>query len=752
MPRHSVTTSYPMSKKTSPKPKQPVPVAIQPHEGAHSPHVLNLRRENTIAQAKDLRLQNRIAAFDERVAEVPDLLKAHSENFAKLIETQKQGWQEGFSSFLSSAATFGKTLKGRLNQKTRHVKGQRSARLYIPIPAIFRHERVGIFFLLLVAITLPVQGLLIYRAVKATEYKVASNMSEGVQHANAFIDALRAQDFTRAKTELAFSLGNIKDLRQTLHAFGPLRLIFPAHIKAKYTALELSELTALSGKQLLTTLLNFKAGTASFSTLLSEASTEISYLSEKMRLIADRQSWKPILSPLKEKLRATEDILTVLTDLSGSREQKKILLVFQNPRELRATGGFAGSLALLTINNGKIDNVEIPSGGSYDVQGQLTLNRISPKPLHLINPRFELQDANWWPDFPTSAKKISELYGATGGPTLDGVIAITAYLGEEILKSAGPITLSGGEKFTAQNFIDQLQNIIARDRETNRKTPKRIITTLFPAVTEKARELTRSNPQTALTILINALYKKDIQIWSRDEETEAALHRLGASGALKEVSGDYLSVITSNVGGGKTDGVIDQNIHHEARITREGTILTTVTLTRTHHGKHGDKLLGIRNYSFVRMYVPKDARLISASGFSIPPSHLFEKPPITLDPDPDIRNEETEARADLASGTRIWNERGKTVFGNWLIVNPGEAVQGKITYEIPLRYLHNTITYALTIEQQAGARSKITSQVSLDPQLQIISGGGEGVWQASGWNFTGVLDKTIANSAILYRL
>ena len=40
-------------------------------------------------------------------------------------------------------------------------------------------------------------------------------------------------------------------------------------------------------------------------------------------------------------------------------------------------------------------------------------------------------------------------------------------------------------------------------------------------------------------------------------------------------------------------------------------------------------------------------------------------------------------RLDPVSGTRISEDAGKTVFGNWVYVSPGESVEVTYTYLLP---------------------------------------------------------------------
>ena len=89
------------------------------------------------------------------------------------------------------------------------------------------------------------------------------------------------------------------------------------------------------------------------------------------------------------------ELLQGLEIILGKDQFKRYLLIFQNNYELRATGGFIGSFALMDVDNGVIKSVEMPGGGSYDLQGGLNRRISSPEPLYLISPLWQFHDANW---------------------------------------------------------------------------------------------------------------------------------------------------------------------------------------------------------------------------------------------------------------------------------------------------------------------------------------------------------------------
>jgi len=198
-----------------------------------------------------------------------------------------------------------------------------------------------------------------------------------------------------------------------------------------------------------------------------------------------------------------------------------------------------------------------------------------------------------------------------------------------------------------------------------------------------------------------------LQIALNREEEEQVIERYGWSGRLKETPGDMLAIVEANIAGQKTDGVIAEDVVHEARINEEGVVEDTVTLTRTHGGVKGEPFRGVRNVSYLRVYVPRGSVLRGSAGFSAPSSTLFKEP------DPDSRPDADLAVETVASGgdgqIHLTEEAGYTVFGGWLQLDPGETQTVTLTYRLPftvselLQTLDPTPQNAAETERSRGA-------------------------------------------------
>ncbi|MDD4995218.1 MAG: DUF4012 domain-containing protein [Patescibacteria group bacterium] len=416
----------------------------------------------------------------------------------------------------------------------------------------------------------------------------------------------------------------------------------------------------------------------------------------------------------------------------GKEQNQRYLFIFENNTEIRPTGGFMGSFALIDMDRGEIKNIEVPGGGTYDMQGSLDTDVIPPEPLRLIADRWEFQDANWFADFPTSAKKIIWFYEHSGGPTPDGVVVITATVMERLLEIYGPIEMPAyGRTFTAENFIEETQKIVELEYDKTENKPKKVIGDLAPILLDRMMHANREQFIETLEALGSSLTERQIMIYHQNAAIERGLSEHGWTGEIKKADQDYLMLVNANIAGGKTDGVISQNVDLKTEISENGDIVNTLTVARAHDGIKNQGFSGVNNVNYLRVYVPQGAELLNASGFNPPAPELFDEPRKGAGVDSDLA--EIEGTWSFHnSGAKINNEFGKTVFGGWTQTKPGESTLITFKYRLPFRISSAeptgllatakeklgfpiTQTYSMLLQRQPGAEKIDFSQSIIYP-------------------------------------
>lgn len=444
-------------------------------------------------------------------------------------------------------------------------------------------------------------------------------------------------------------------------------------------------------------LINLKESTQKINIKLSEASSlleplNLSVLPAEYQLaLTDSRTLVSELSKLTDSLGTAT---TILADMLLG--QKRVLIVLQNNNEIRATGGFIGTIGQSRITNGTIASLDIRS--VYDLDGQLTDWLTPPFPLQAVNNRTFLRDSNWFANFSESAKQISLNYERSGGETPDWVMAITPDLFIELLNLTGPITVpSYNVTITAENFVEQIQTSTSVYYDKNLNQPKQLLADLYPALMQRIGEITTDNNLILLELLQKNLANKQILLYSRDEALQQKIESFNWAGKLNDTDRDYLQVNFTNLGGTKTDRFLDREVKLTTTIGDDGTIINNLNYTVTNPLPNDDKL---SNRSFIRAYVPNGSKLLAAGGF-----YTFDLPQLdntkTYQTDEAIQGWNSNSTFEPAHSVWSGAESNKTYFGGWVEVAGGATKTVTFTYQLPFK-LKDLDRYSLLWEKQSG--------------------------------------------------
>ncbi len=436
------------------------------------------------------------------------------------------------------------------------------------------------------------------------------------------------------------------------------------------------------------------------------------------------QSIQKHVTSVSTDIKTVAQTSDALLALLGTEYSMRYLVLFQNPNELRATGGFIGSYGLLDIDKGTVKSFEIPKEGSYATQGQLTAYLRSPEPMHTINPRWEFQDSNWFPDFPTSAQTAMRLYELSHGATVDGVIAINSGVLEGFLDIFGSIQTDEGT-YTSENALQKIREDIDK-RQQEGLSPKQSIATLAPHITEALGTLTPGQSISLLQLLNNARNSKDVMVYSTQDRTQQALTNLLWDGSVPQNNSDYLMVVHTNIGGDKTDAHMQQRILQHIDIAENGTATKTVTIARTHTGAESN------NRDYLRVLVPQGSTLLAATGFDQPDEQAFSAPESWYDQHPTLAAIESTTVFDHKNGVKVYEAFSKTVFANWVLTKPGHTSIIELKYQLPYQYFDPTqkrnplkgspsFTYSFEGSKQSGTRdTELLTSIDLPDKWEPV--------------------------------
>jgi len=582
------------------------------------------------------------------------------------------------------------------------------------IPATWKRKLIG-FILVCLIFALPFASYDYYLELQGKKSFILSKAADALQHLAISQKAASAQNFYYTQFELSEAANNFGEAQQELSDINifieNLIKITPqineqyfiaekiinigkkltesaATLTAVIDSLQIDQVNDLQSLNLTEKLTKLTNALKQIAPNIKEASSDLEQIKVEQLPNEYQDQFKKlqVALPLLEKninnfISYSDLILTIL----GHDIKKRYLFIFQNNNELRPTGGFIGSYALVDIDQGNIEKIDIPGGGPYDLKAGLRVSIASPKPLRLINPRWEFQDSNWFADLPTSAEKMMWFYEKSGGPTVDGLFLINATFLEKILTITGPIELPQyGKIITNENFFNSIQQSVELNYDKEENRPKQIIADLTPLLIDRLLNTDKKQLIELLDLLLDSLQQKEIQLYFSNYNLEKLVLDYNWGGQLKNTDKDYLSIISTNIAGEKTDAKITQLASLSVEVQSDGSIINTLAISKTHNGKKGESFYGVPNLDYMRIYVPEESEFISAQGFTNLEPELFS----LLDPeiykiDPDIALIESTKKIDPDSQTEIFKESNKTVFANWIKVEPGETKTVIIKYKLP---------------------------------------------------------------------
>lgn len=392
-------------------------------------------------------------------------------------------------------------------------------------------------------------------------------------------------------------------------------------------------------------------------------------------------------------LRTYASLDNTLPDILGWSSPKRYLILTQDPAELRPTGGFIGSYGILTFSKGRITQRAFQDIALLDLP--LDDPFVTPPPAlvrYLLGTTFpwQLADANWSPDFPTSAQDAIKLYLNEKGPgPVDGVLAISTYTIDEILSVTGPVTVPAYNVTVASG--ETTLKVLQQTREaaapgTNRKA-------FLSAFADKLFGSLLALPPSRWTNLLahgEAFGAGHLLLaWFADPAVEVAITSLGFGGAMYTGSGDFVYPVDSNVAPvSKLNVVTDRSLELTVRLDSFGNAANDL-IVRWSNAISEPANKPYRDLAMVgelttlgmyfRLYVPERSRLDAVNAGTT--QHIT-------------------APSDLS------DELGRTVIANYFRIPPGSArLEYKWTSPYPAeRAEDGTYTYRITIQHQPGQR------------------------------------------------
>ncbi len=383
--------------------------------------------------------------------------------------------------------------------------------------------------------------------------------------------------------------------------------------------------------------------------------------------------------------------LQVLPNIMGQDSERKYLVLFQNDKELRPTGGFITAYAIFRVNKGVIESEA--SDDIYKLDEQLLKKIPAPAPILKYLPgvsTLNLRDSNLSPDFKASMQQFESLYQSTADKQdIDGIIALDTDFVVSLMKVLGPID-AYGTSFTTNivkecdcpQVIYELEKYADQPVSYERGSRKDIIGVLMQQMMAKAFNAPKSQWPQLINAGLHSLHDKHLLMYFHDPADQLAIEKINFAGRVYEYPGDYLYINEANFAGAKSNLFIKQEVNQKITKNKDGTIAKTLVIEYKYpktfdncslERKGGLCLAGIYR-DWIRIYVPKGSTMTASKG-------TLGKMTTTQDLD-------------------------KTVFEGFFELRPEGALNIQVDYIVPLEVGK---TYQQLIQKQPGTDGIIYS-------------------------------------------
>ncbi len=373
-----------------------------------------------------------------------------------------------------------------------------------------------------------------------------------------------------------------------------------------------------------------------------------------------------------------------LPAIFGKDKEKTYLLLFQNDKELRATGGFLTSTAVFQIKDGKmtIKNSE----DIYSLDNSISDHPVAPREIltyHLNVNRFYIRDSNLSPDLPTSVALFNSLYkNSNQRVNYDGIITIDSKVLVDMLTIFGDTEADGvvfssktDKRCDCAQVLYQLFDMVDRPTGYIRENRKGILGDLMYQLFYKAIGFSPSKYWGTLAQeMFKDLQEKHIQLYFTDPALEAAADKLNFAGRIKNPAGDFLDIVNVNFAGAKSNLFVSEAVTSDTKFNNGQTQRTVSVEYRNPYPhsdcnlQHGNLCLNATLRNWVRLYVPQGSKLVDFQG--------------------------------SMKKVQTYDELGHTVFEGYLEVPTQGMAKINVSYTLPANF--NANNYQLYLEKQAG--------------------------------------------------
>jgi len=434
------------------------------------------------------------------------------------------------------------------------------------------------------------------------------------------------------------------------------------------------------------------------------AKIDTSKYPEKFRGMELRSNLENLISLANEGTAFVADskpLMEVAPYLLGMDDTRTYMLIFQNDKELRPTGGFITAYSIMDVRNGKMEPVA--SSDIYHLDDNYVPQIEAPRPMvdylkgiYKMSPNFRLRDMNWSPDYKVAMDMFSEEIKEAGVTDIDGIIAVDTYVVVYLLDVLGQIGVPGFGNFSTEidercncpqviyeleSFADVEGPIVWSENDpdlivfapANYDNRKKIVGPLMNSVIRNALGQEKERLPDLFMAGWKMIMEKHLLVYMFDENAQRGVESFNIAGRIEGYDGDYLHISDANLGGRKSNLYVTQEVAQKVEMAKDGSVTKTLTITYKNPQEYDGWLNSVLP-NWTRVYVPDGSELIDSEGFE-----------------------------DVGE---TYTELGKTVFSGGFELRPQGVKKIVLTYKLPFKVDKN---YNLLIQKQPGTDAPLYS-------------------------------------------
>ena len=357
-------------------------------------------------------------------------------------------------------------------------------------------------------------------------------------------------------------------------------------------------------------------------------------------------------------------VLQALPAAIGSGTHRYLLLL-ENPGEERPSGGYIGAVGVVSFTDGRLASLQFSDSAVY-TPPKAAIPIPQPLDTYLFHGHpWELEDANWSPDFPTAMADVERFYTAYTGQTVDGDISVDPIAMEYVLQLIGPVHVPPySQVITAQNALQELNYITNYARPGD---PGKVFLAPFgQLVTQEVLQAPTAQLPSLVSALQRAAMQKHVVAYFHGAGLEKLVTDAGFGGAVSPTTSDSVMVDDANLSGTKGDLFVQRHYSLHVQVSPDGSARDQLTLTYTNPvvTDAADKALlpnsGGQYRDYLRVLIPETVQLQS------------------------ITASVNGAAAKPLAADSVGYQFEQQAVGVWFVVPQGSTEQITLTYTGPL--------------------------------------------------------------------